>query len=202
MNQAELDEKLLRRRKVMVIGIVARFDPLKGHGDAIRIAPKLGDKYPNLRLLFVGDGWHRAEVERAVDESGLSDRVLMTGFVPLRRVAMLYRAMDVMVLPSYQEGQSRTLLESLLSGCPIVGYDVGGIPAVCIDGQTGRLVPCGDVEKLRQAIEVTIDHAAETQEMIGRGKQHARDHFSVEQMVGELERIYRETLDASVASKV
>lgn len=184
-----------------VVGIVARFDPLKGHADLIRIAPQLIEKYPKLRLLFVGDGWHRTQVEAAVQEAGIGDRVLTTGFVQLRRVALLYRAMDVMVLPSYQEGQSRTLLESLLSGCPIVGYDVGGIPEVCLDKETGLLVPLGDTDQLHATIEQTIDNPDASQERTARGKLHARDHFSNEVMTDQLERIYHETLEANSASK-
>ncbi len=185
----------------VVVGIVARFDPLKGHADLIRIAPQLATKYPKLRLLFVGDGWHRNAVEQAVRDAGMADRVLTTGFVQLRRVALLYRAMDVMVLPSYQEGQSRTLLEALLSGCPIVGYHVGGIPEVCVHNQTGLLVPLGDRDQLRLAIEQTVDQPDQAHERTAQGKQHAREHFSTQAMTDQLERIYHETLEANGASE-
>ena len=203
-NNAKLREEIRTQlgipQDAVVIGLVARFDPLKGHADLIRIAPQLVEKFPKLRLLFVGDGWHRTQVETAVRDAGLADHVLTTGFVQLRRVSLLYRSMDVKVLPSYQEGQSRTLLESLLSGCPIVGYNVGGIPEVCIDNETGLLAGVGNVDQLRAAIEQTLDDPDAANERTARGKLHARDHFSTEVMTDKLESIYHETLGTIPAS--
>jgi diguanylate cyclase (GGDEF)-like protein len=60
--------------------------------------------------------------------------------------------MDVMALPSYQEGQGRALVEAMASGCACVGYAAGGIPAVCVDGVTGLLAPVGDRKALARAI--------------------------------------------------
>lgn len=177
-----------------VVGLVARIDPLKGHADVLQIAGRLNQRHPHLRLLFVGDGWHRRAVEERTRELNLAERVIFTGLVPLRRVAELYRAMDVMVLPSYQEGQSRTLVESLLSGCPIVAYNVGGIPQVCIDGVTGRLVPMGNLDELTAAIQWTLDHPAEAHKLADRGREHVKQHFDQHAMTAALNRLYHDVL--------
>jgi len=177
-----------------VIGLVARIDPLKGHADLLRIAPTLASSHPNLRLLFVGDGWQRQSIERLAHKLNLADRVTFTGLVPLPCVAELYRAMDVMVLPSYQEGQSRTLVESLLAGCPIIAYDTGGIRAVCIDGVTGRLVPCGDMDALAGAIAWTLNNPTEAQRLAEKGREHVKEKFDRRTMCIMLEHLYQTTL--------
>jgi glycosyltransferase involved in cell wall biosynthesis len=105
-----------------------------------------------------------------------------------------YRAMDLVVLPSYQEGQSRVLAEALLCGCGIVAYDVGGIPSICIDGQTGKLVPVGDKQALADAIVWMIEHPDERRAMTERGRQLVREKFSAEYMTRELEKLYQRLL--------
>ena len=177
-----------------VVGLVARIDPLKGHADVLHIVNALIERHPQLRLLFVGDGWHRGAIEEKARELSLADRVVFTGLVPLRRVAELYRAMDVMVLPSYQEGQIRTLVESLLSGCPVVAYNVGGIPQVCIDGVTGRLVPAGDLAALADAIRWNLDHPAEARRLAEQGSEHVKRHFDRRSMTEALDQLYRQVL--------
>ena len=177
-----------------VIGLVARIDALKGHADLLRITPSLVAQYPELRLLFVGDGFHRAAIEQLACELHLIDRVIFTGLVPLQRVAELYRAMNVMVLPSYQEGQSRTLIESLLCGCPIVAYDTGGIREVCIDHVTGRLVPTGNLDALRDAIAWSLDHPQEAATLAEQGRDHVTNKFDQRVMCTMLESLYQQTL--------
>lgn len=175
-----------------VVGIVARLDPLKGHDDLLAIVDELAAKRPRLRMLFVGDGWHRAALER--HPAVRSGRVVMTGLVPPERVADLLAAMDVKVLPSYQEGQSRTLVEALVAGCGIVGYDVGGIGSVCIDQQTGRLVPVGDRAALGEAIGWMLDHPEERRALVERGRSHVREHFDARTMVEQVEAVYHRLL--------
>ncbi len=182
-----------------VIGLVARLDRLKGHEDLLRITPKLIAGHPRLRLLFVGDGFHRSAIESMIHDLQLTDRVIITGFVPPARVAQLYRAMDVMVLPSYQEGQSRTLVESLLAGCPIVAYDSGGIRDVCIDGITGKLVRTGDVAALGDALRWSLDHGEEARRLAAQGGEHVKKKFDHRAMCRQIEALYRDALATASA---
>jgi glycosyltransferase involved in cell wall biosynthesis len=180
-----------------VVGLVARLDPLKGHEDLLDVLPALMDRHPGVRLMFVGDGWHRAVVEKQVKDAGWTDRVIFTGLVPQEQVPSLLRAMDIMALPSYQEGQGRTLVEALLCGCAVVGYDAGGIGEVCVDGKTGRLVPIGDRAALAGAIMDLLDHPQERHRLAAQGQAHVQQHFSAELMYRRLEEIYREVLGAA-----
>jgi len=173
-----------------VIGIVARLDPLKGHDDLLTALPRLLEKHPSTRLLFVGDGWHRETLEKRIEDEGLSTSVVLAGLVPPMQVPSLLGAMDVMALPSYQEGQGRTLVEALLCDCAVVGYDVGGIGEVCIDHQTGRLVQVGDVNALAEALLWMLDNPQDRDRLARAGRSHVTEHFSAALMCRRLEEIY------------
>jgi glycosyltransferase involved in cell wall biosynthesis len=177
-----------------VIGIVARLDPLKGHDDLLDALPSILARHPDTHVLFVGDGWHRETLEQRVAAAGWEQRVIFAGLVPPMQVPSLLRAMDIMALPSYQEGQGRTLVEALVCGCAIVGYDVGGIGEVCIDGQTGRLTPVGDRGKLAEALTWMLDHPDQRRQLVEQGTQHARERFDARTMTRQIEQVYHELL--------
>lgn len=173
-----------------VLGIVARLDSLKGHDDLLDILPDLVRRVGELKLVFLGDGWNREHLVRRVKAEGHENRVVFTGLLAHEQVAEALPAFGVKALPSYQEGQSRTLIEALLCGCGIVAYDVGGIPSICIDGETGRLAPLGDKRALADAIVWMFEHPAERGAMVERGRELVRERFSAGAMVAQLEGLY------------
>lgn len=178
-----------------IIGTVARLAELKGHDDLLdAIGPVMRTK-PNWKMLWVGDGWWRERLLSRVRELGLEQQVITTGLVPPEQVAELMRAMDLLVHPSYREGLPRTVPQALLSDVPVVVYDLDGAPEVCIDGQTGRLVPAGDRAALREAIEWMSDHPAERADMAQRGREMCRERFSVEMMIADLQAVYERVLE-------
>jgi glycosyltransferase involved in cell wall biosynthesis len=180
-----------------VVGIVARLDKLKGQDDLLDTIPRLVPRFPDLKVLIVGDGWHRQHLEQRVDREGFRGHVIFTGLVPPRRVADMLAAMDVNTLPSYQEGQPRTLVQALLCGTAIVGYNAGGIGEVCIDGQTGRLVPVGDRDALAAAIGDLLADPDERRRLAQQGQAYARERFDSRVMTRRLEEIYAEVLAQS-----
>ncbi len=173
-----------------VLGIVARLDALKGHDDLLDILPDLVRRLGELKLVFLGDGWSRERLVRRVKAEGHERRVIFTGLLPHEQVAEALPAIDVKVLPSYQEGQSRTLIEALLCGCGIVAYGVGGIPSICIDGETGRLAPVGNKRALADAIAWMFEHPRERAAMVERGQKLVRERFSADAMTAQLEALY------------
>jgi glycosyltransferase involved in cell wall biosynthesis len=175
---------------VPVVALLARLDALKGHDDVLDVLPGLLNRHEGLQLLFIGDGWRRAHLEARIRDEGLGGNVCLMGLIPHEQVRKVLPAADVKVLPSYQEGQSRTLVEALLCGCGIVGYDAGGIGSICIEGETGRLVPVGDKVGLGGAIGWMIEHPAERRAMVERGRVLVKEKFSAESMTRELERLY------------
>lgn len=177
-----------------VVALLARLDRLKGHADLLDALPAVLAKHPKAQVLFIGDGPDRTAVEQAVAARRLGDRVQLLGRVSRDEVPALLDAADVSVLPSHQEGQSITLLQSLLRGCGIVAYDVGGIPSVCVDGQTGKLVPRGDIDALADAIVWMLDHPDERAKLVEQGQALARLQFSPKRMTDATLSVYDRVL--------
>ena len=199
------DEKQRLREKVRtqhnipqdakVIGLVARLDKFKGHDDLINCMPLLRRQFGEVYALFVGEGFYGQALRDRIGFSSLGGNVIFTGMLPEHEVREHLAAMDLCVLPSYQEGQGRALVEALLCDVPIVGYNVGGIPEVCIDGQTGLLVKVGKDRKLRKAIEQMLADPQKAAALAAKGKEHMRQHFSSQVMFDKLEAIYAKTLE-------
>ncbi|MBS0190107.1 MAG: glycosyltransferase [Phycisphaerales bacterium] len=177
-----------------VIGTVARLAELKGHDDLLDALADDLRAHPNWKLLWVGDGWWRDRLLKRVAEMGLTAQVVTTGLVPSERVPEMIRAMDILVHPSYREGLPRTVPQALLGGVAVVANDVDGAREVCIEGQTGRLVPAGDRAALRAAVRGMYDHPDERRAMAERGRDLCRVRFSAQTMVDELEKVYARAL--------
>jgi glycosyltransferase involved in cell wall biosynthesis len=136
----------------VVIGKIARLFHLKGHEYVIEAAKTVCQEQPHARFLFVGDGLLRTNLEDRIAEAGLMGKFVFTGLVPPERVPELIGAMDIVVHTSLREGLARVLPQGLISGKPIVSYDVDGAREVCIPGQTGFLLPPKAVSELAEAL--------------------------------------------------
>lgn len=199
-----------------VIGTVARLAEHKGHDDLLDALADNLKANPNWKLLWVGDGWWRdrllgraRQLGLAIDERDRHDKgeptpanaqLILTGLVPPDRVPGLIRAMDVLIHPSYREGLPRTVPQALLTGVTPIAYDVDGTSEVCRDGQTGLLIPLGDLDRLRAAARRLYDHPDERRVMADRGRHECAERFSAARMVDELELVYRRALDLAARS--
>jgi len=100
--------------------------------------------------VLVGDGPERMALEAQAVALGVRGRLLVTGAMP--DIAVFLAAADALAAPSRNEGMGRALVEAMALGLPVVASEVGGIPAVVADGETGRLVPPGEVDALASAL--------------------------------------------------
>ena len=87
---------------------------------------------PDLRLLWVGDGWWRDRLMQRLEDMGLRDRVITTGLVPSNQIPKYLQAMDVVCHPSYREGLPRAVTQALLSAVAVIAYDVDGAREVVL----------------------------------------------------------------------
>lgn len=197
----------------IVVGTVARLAQHKGHDDLLDALADELTRRPNLRLLWVGDGWWKDRLVQRAESMGLRVRTLkaaapgapstdaagpahitLTGLVPPERVPVYMRAMDILAHPSYREGLPRTVPQGLLAGACPAAYDADGTREICRDLQTGRLVPVGDRAGLRQAVLWLADHPRERGEMVARGRAQCVEQFSARAMVDALEGVYAQAL--------
>ncbi|MEE8154720.1 MAG: glycosyltransferase, partial [Phycisphaerales bacterium] len=173
-----------------VLGTIARLAELKGHDDLLDALSPMMHTHPNLKLLWVGDGWWRDRLLKRIQRLGLESQVVLTGLVEPQRIPACLGAMNVLVHPSYREGLPRAVPQALLSGVPTIVYDVDGAKEVCIDGEVGRLVPPGDLTALLDAVQWMMDHPNERTAMGRRGRELCRDRFASSRMVEQLEAVY------------
>jgi glycosyltransferase involved in cell wall biosynthesis len=126
-----------------VLGTIARLAELKGHDDLLDALRPVFHVRPNLKLLWVGDGWWRERLLKRISEMNLGDCIVTVGLVPPEDIPKYLQAMDVLAHPSYREGLPRTVTQALLSATPAIAYDVDGTREVCIDNMTGKLLQRG-----------------------------------------------------------
>jgi glycosyltransferase involved in cell wall biosynthesis len=189
------NDPALRRRLGLspddiVVGKVARLFELKGHDDLIDEAPAIVAACPRIRFLIVGGGPWRERLEERVRSLNLERHFIFTGLLPPTDVAAFVGVMDLLVHLSRREGLARALPQALAAERPVVAFDCDGAGEVCLDGETGFLVPIGDRAKLRDAI-LGLANDAGLRERFGRkGQAFVRERFSVEQMVSDLHALY------------
>lgn len=173
-----------------VVGKIARLFKLKGHDDLFAVAPALVRQCPQIKFLLVGDGPWRGLFEMKAEALGLEDHFIFTGLVPPGDVPALMGLMDVVVHLSRREGLPRALPQAMAAGKPIVAADCDGAKEVCLDGETGFLLPTGDLPALeRRLLELAGD--TELRLRLGtRGREFVKDRFAVQRMVDELYNLY------------
>lgn len=137
---------------VPVVGTIARLFPLKGYEDFLPAAALVVRAMPETRLLVVGDGPMRAELERRIASLGLTANFAFAGLVAPATVPRYTALMDVMVHLSLREGLPRGVVQALATAKPAVAYDLDGTPEVIRDGETGRLIAPRDVPAVAAAI--------------------------------------------------
>lgn len=177
-----------------VVGKIARLFELKGHGDLFAAAPELVRGCPQMKFLLVGDGPWRPRFEQMSRDLGLEKHFIFTGLVPPTEVPRYIGVMNALVHLSRREGLARVLPQALAAGKPIVAFDCDGAREVCLDGETGVLLPPGDLSGLRRALE-TLAGDGELQQRLGqRGREFVKERFPVERMVNDLFALYERLL--------
>src|SRR5258708_28093376 len=114
---------------------------------------------PRAFLVVAGEGPLRPELESAAASLGIADRVRFLGFVNQRQLPAIYRAADLLVLPSEYDAFGLVINEAMLCGCPVVASDrVGAVRDLIESGQTGFVYRCGDVSELASLLRRLSTH--------------------------------------------
>ena len=198
-NTAESSWRRLRREGIgvgngeVVVGSVARFDPVKNMKGLVIAFSKLGEKERvKCKLLLVGDGPEFGRVQSLASDLGIREQVIFTGM--RRDIPECLSLMDIYVQPSHFEGVPNSVLEAMAAGLPVVATKVGGVPEIVKDGETGLLVPLNDQASLTRAMEFVIGDLEEGKHMGTCGRRRVASLFSVEKMVKEYETLYEKVL--------
>jgi len=135
----------------LVVGILAVMRPEKAHGLLLKAVANCADRGINWKILMIGDGPERANIQAQVEALGLQEKVVFTGLLSDVREAV--SAVDALALVSTSETFSIASLEAMAMAKPMIMSDVGGASEQIDDGVNGFLFPNGDIEKLSYCLE-------------------------------------------------
>ena len=179
----------------VAIAKVARLFNLKGHEYLIRAARAVADRNANVRFVLIGDGILREQLEQQIADSHLSDHFIFTGLVEPRRIPELINACDIVAHTSVWEGLARVLPQGLISGKPVVSYDVDGAREVVVPNETGFLLPRESITELSAAISALVE-SPELRERLGStGRERFTDRFRHQTMTREIREVYKRVLE-------
>lgn len=182
--------------KEWVLGAVALFRPRKGIEVLIEALARLRGAGYRARLRCVGPfetPAYEQHVLRLAKQLAVADLIDWTGFT--KDVDGELARMDVLVVPSlYGEGMPMVMLEAMAKGVPVVATDVEGIGEVIEHGQSGLIVPPGDVEALVASLAAVMDGLHDWQALRRAAWIRQRDHFSDRSMALAVAEVYREVL--------
>lgn len=182
----------------LTVLFVGRLEPRKGADLLLRVAPRLLDRFEDVRLEFIGDDTVsvngtplREQFEAAHSDKAWFSRVVFHGFVegPARDAA--YRGCDVFVAPSRYESFGLVFLEAMRAGKPSVGAAVGGVREVIDQGESGLLPPAGDAEALYEALAALIQDPAKRARFGASARAAFEQRFSIAAVVDQAEAYYR-----------
>jgi glycosyltransferase involved in cell wall biosynthesis len=169
------------------IGMVAAFDPRKGHELFVGAAAAVVQRFPTARFYIIGGSLNSHQessnferrVRALIDQAGLSDRFELTGFVGSPEVYSWIRAMDVIVVPSRTEAFAHALLEAMACGRPIVATRIEGNLDAFADGQSGRFAD-SSAAGLAESVSWFLEDPARAAEVGRNAAERARRYFSID----------------------
>ncbi|MGH7949746.1 MAG: TIGR03088 family PEP-CTERM/XrtA system glycosyltransferase, partial [Candidatus Binataceae bacterium] len=174
---------------LFVVGTVGRLDPVKDQTNlahafvrALAISPAASRR---LRLMLVGDGPLRSQLESIVRAANIESLVWFAG--ERSDVSEVMSGLDCFVLPSLAEGISNTILEAMASGLPVIATRVGANADLMEDGMSGRLVPRGNPQAIAQEILAYLSEPALARRHGHAGRQIVERRFSLDRMVSDYE---------------
>jgi glycosyltransferase involved in cell wall biosynthesis len=185
-----------------LVGLVARFDPLKGIDVAIRAMAPLFRQRPLLRFVIIGGQFGQfhpgySEMLRSLIASeGVSDRVIFAGY--RMDVRPYYARLDALVNCSLEpEGFGLTLVEAMAAGVPVVAPRCGGPAEIIDDGVDGLMHSPGDVAGLREALVRILDNESFRMGLITAGIEKVENRYRPAAMMSIIEGVYDRVLEGS-----
>jgi glycosyltransferase involved in cell wall biosynthesis len=176
----------------IVIGAVGRLERQKRFDLLLEAFATLARIRPGLRLVIVGDGSLRGELEARRAALGLTHACTVLGH--RLDVADLHHAFDLFVQSSEYEGTPNAVLEAMAMSTPIVATDVGGTAELAADGVHARLVPARNVSALQSAMQSVLDDPTGGRARAAAARQRIEHDLSFEARTRRLERVYEDLI--------
>jgi glycosyltransferase involved in cell wall biosynthesis len=179
------------REDAFVIAWVAEFIKRKRPGDAVAAVHDLSHGTP-AQLVMLGDGLLLDSIQKTILQRGMRDTIAFRGRVS--NVAEYLTASDVLLSTAGQEGLPKGVMEAMAAGLPVVAYDIRGCNDLVVDGETGFLVPFGDVHGLTDKLAWLAQHPDERCHMGEAGRKRIEETFSLGAVLPQMRAIYEHEL--------
>lgn len=181
-----LRNKLNFGKDDFVVGYTGRITFAKGLEMLIDVFADLIIKYPKLKLLLVGDGEIKKEIEEKISMYGIKSICKITGFVD--DIQNYYNIMDLFILPSKSEGIPLTLLESMFFGNITISTNVGGIPEIVENGINGFIIKKDDFNELKEKIIDIYNSYGNYKQLSENANKTITNKFNLRKNVFEIEK--------------
>lgn len=191
-SSSNIREELNIYKDDLLIGTVGRLHPVKNQILLIDAIARLKHEIANIKLLVVGDGPLRGELESRTKELNIEDLVTFVG--SRSDVPVLLKGMDIFVLPSLYEGSPISLIEALGMRLPVVASSVGAIPNIIQNGSNGFLVKPDDIDNLVSVIQELAKNQQIRKRVGDNGYRSIVENFSMEKMQHNYNEAYRKAI--------
>lgn len=179
----------------VAVAIVGRLAPIKNHDFFLQAVESLLEKgISNARFFIVGDGELKAEIEarsRAINAQ-YGEKIVLTSWI--KDIASFNAGMDVICLTSNNEGTPVSLIEAQACDVPVLTTDVGGVRDIVSEGETGYIVPKGDLKQFSEKLGLLIENEEIRRKMSQNGWDFVREKFHYTRLVSDMQKYYRELL--------
>lgn len=193
-NKAEVRNELGIHRDAILIGMTGRITPGKGHEEFLRAAKRITES-SDLSLFFVviggasyGEESFQMQMEKLVDELGLTNVVQFTGF--RKDVPRLLSALDILAFPSHEESFGLALTEAMAMRVPVVASASAGVLDIVVDRETGILFPPKDYNALADGIMSLVTDPDLRERYAVAGRERVERYFSIQSLMQSLEKYY------------
>ena len=195
--QRALREKFQIADDERVIVSVGRLSRENGHDDLVQAIASVREMDPTLKfkVLLVGDGPERAQLESRAADLRLNEEIVFVGHVS--DVAPFYAIADVLALPSHSEGSPNVLLEAMAAGIPVVATAVGGVPEIAVSGENAVLVPARQPHEFADALLRILSERDLAEKLATNATMRARE-FSPEAYAHRMIQIYKQVTETQI----
>ncbi len=199
-SQLNFREKYNLSEKDMVIGTVGRVSEEKGQKYFLEAAQIVIRNFPDVKFVIVGEGPVKNDLEQFVEEIGIADNIIFTGFY--KNLSEVFSSLDLFVIPSLTESLPLVILEAMAAEKPIVSTNVGGIPESIIHEETGLLVRPKNSMEMAHSIIRMLNNKDLRLNLAANARQLVCDQFSIEGFVVQVETLYSDLEAVSLSSNL
>ncbi len=179
---------------------VGRFCEQKGQLLLLQAFKELTMQHKTAKLIMVGDGPLKPQIQDYLQQHGLSNNVELTGSLDGQQIREKISQARAFVLPSFAEGLPVVIMEAFALARPVISSYIAGIPELIKPGENGWLVPASSVEDLVMALNQVIDLPTDTLNKMGRqGRQKVIEQHSVDKEADKMQKLFVQAIQQTKA---